>query len=74
MSIPHLLGVIMVIAAQKIFSYRSSLGQNFGPPYPPLLPEGDFPSNRITSSLGHREASHQEQSWSVKYFFRCFVH
>ncbi len=65
-----------VIASRKIkiFSYLLSLGPNFDPPHPhPSLPPGEFSQNRVTSSLGPREAFHEKWRWSVQYFLRYVV-
>ncbi len=50
---------LVVIASRKFVSYVLSLGPNFDPPGPPL-PRGNLSQNRITSSLGPKEASHRK--------------
>ncbi len=55
MSNSHRLGVI---ATGKMFSYLLSLGPNFDPPTPTFTPRRFFFQNRITSSLGPRDATH----------------
>ena len=68
----HRLGVI---AIRKCFSYLL-LGPKFDtytrPHYHPY-PATIFFQNRITLSLGPREASHWKWSWSVKRFLRYVV-
>ncbi len=60
----------------KIFSLFLIIGPKFCPtPYPPGPPlsQGNISENQITSSLGHREGSHQKWSWLVKYFLSYVV-